>query len=112
MIIRSDCRGEPRNTSAPNRAISNRDALIDIISMAQQASPKVIRWFVHFDSVEGDKLRGVHQLELVAREGHYLKPLAKVFLGIIDLREKKPREAQRLLGELAHDYPENRLYRK
>ena len=74
--------------------------------------PFFIRWFVHFDSVEGDKLRGVRQLELVAREGHYLKPLAKVFLGIIDLREKKPREAQRLLGELAHDYPANRLYRK
>ena len=30
MIIRSDCRGEPRNTSAPKRAISNLDALIDI----------------------------------------------------------------------------------
>src|SRR5690242_8724545 len=42
MIIRSDCRGEPRKTSAPKRAISNRDALIDIISMAQQASPNVI----------------------------------------------------------------------
>ena len=42
MIIRSDCRGEPRNTSAPKRAISNREALIDIISMAQQARPKVI----------------------------------------------------------------------
>ena len=42
MIIRSDCRGEPRKTSAPKRAISNREALIDIISMAQQASPKVM----------------------------------------------------------------------
>jgi hypothetical protein len=42
MIIRSDCRGDPRNTSAPNRAMSNRDALIDIISIAQHASPKVI----------------------------------------------------------------------
>src|SRR5713226_1455877 len=39
MIIRSDWRGEPRNTSAPKRAISNRDALMDIISMAQQARP-------------------------------------------------------------------------
>src|SRR5262249_62084511 len=42
MIIRSDCRGEPRNTSAPKRAMSNREALIDIISMAQQARPKDI----------------------------------------------------------------------
>src|ERR1700688_1978697 len=39
MIIRSLCRGDPRNTSAPNREISKRDALIDIISIAQQASP-------------------------------------------------------------------------
>ena len=42
MIIRSDCRGEPRKTSAPKRAISNREALIDIISMAQQARPNVM----------------------------------------------------------------------
>ena len=42
MIIRSLWRGDPRNTSAPNRAMSNRDALIDIISIAQQASPKAI----------------------------------------------------------------------
>src|SRR5215469_4298821 len=42
MIIKSDCRGEPRNTSAPKRAMSNREALIDIISMAQQARPKDI----------------------------------------------------------------------
>src|SRR5450756_1270381 len=40
MIIRSLWRGEGRKTSAPKRAISNREALIDIISMAQQASPK------------------------------------------------------------------------
>src|SRR5271167_1374303 len=42
MIMRSDCRGEPRKTSAPKRALSNRDAAVDIISMAQQAKPKVI----------------------------------------------------------------------
>src|ERR1035437_5333347 len=42
MIIRSDWRGEPRKTSAPKREISKREALIDIISMAQHARPKVI----------------------------------------------------------------------
>src|SRR5215470_6385842 len=42
MMIRSDWRGEGRKTSAPKRAMSNRDAPIDIISIAQQASPKVI----------------------------------------------------------------------
>src|SRR5260370_22162775 len=41
MIIKSLCRGDGRNTSAPKRAISNRDAPIDIISIAQQANPNV-----------------------------------------------------------------------
>src|SRR5438128_392301 len=41
-IIRSDCRGLGRNTPAPKRSISNRDAPVAIISIAQQASPKVI----------------------------------------------------------------------
>jgi hypothetical protein len=74
--------------------------------------PFFIRWFVHFDNVDGNKNRAVQNLELVASQGHYLKPLAKIFLGIIDLREKKPQEARRLLAELAHDYPGNPLYRK
>jgi hypothetical protein len=39
--MRSDWRGDPRKTSAPNRAISYRPQLIAIISMAQQASPNV-----------------------------------------------------------------------
>ena len=74
--------------------------------------PFFVRWFIHFDNVAGDKQRGIRNLELVAREGHYFQPLAKVFMGIIDLREKKPLEARRLLAELAHDYPRNPLYRK
>src|SRR2546427_13141039 len=42
MMIRSDRRGDGRNTSAPKRAMSKRDAPMDIISIAQQARPKVI----------------------------------------------------------------------
>src|SRR5256885_12040490 len=42
MIIRSLCRGDGRKTSAPKRAISKRDAPMDIISIAQQANPNVI----------------------------------------------------------------------
>src|SRR5215469_4019059 len=40
-IIRSAWRGEGRKTSAPKRAISNRAVVDAIISMAQQARPKV-----------------------------------------------------------------------
>src|SRR5580693_662507 len=42
IIIKSLCRGDGRKTSAPKRAISNREAPIDIISIAQQARPNVI----------------------------------------------------------------------
>src|ERR1700689_701251 len=42
MNIRSLWRGDPRKTSAPKREISNRDALIDLIPIAQQARPNDI----------------------------------------------------------------------
>ena len=38
--MRSAWRGDGRKTSAPKRATSKRAAAMDIISMAQQASPK------------------------------------------------------------------------
>src|ERR1700693_5684644 len=41
-IIRSDWRGDARNTPAPNRSRSYREETEAIISMAQQASPNVI----------------------------------------------------------------------
>src|SRR5688500_1552838 len=41
-IIRSDWRGLGRKTPAPKRSMSNRDAPVAIISIAQQASPNVI----------------------------------------------------------------------
>src|ERR1035438_2386152 len=40
-IMRSLCRGLGRKTSAPKRAISKREVLAAIISMAQQARPNV-----------------------------------------------------------------------
>jgi hypothetical protein len=49
---------------------------------------------------------------MVSREGHYFRPFSKILLGIIALREKHPQEAQRLMAELSHEYPENPLFRK
>jgi hypothetical protein len=73
--------------------------------------PFFIKWFIHFDNVDGSKDRGVDRLRLVAREGHYFKPFSKIMLSIIGLREKRPQEAQQWLTELARDYPHNRLFR-
>ena len=74
--------------------------------------PFFIRWFVHFDNVGGDKAKGVRCLELVSREGHYLKAFAQILLGIIDLREKRPHDAQKLLVDLSQKYPANPLFKK
>lgn len=74
--------------------------------------PFFIRWFVRFDNVDGSKERARANLELAAREGRYFRAFARILLGIIDLREKKPREAQKRLVDLAHDYPGNPLFRK
>jgi hypothetical protein len=74
--------------------------------------PFFIRWFVHFDNVSGSKEAGVRNVQLVATEGHYLKPFAKILLGIAALRDKRPRDAQKLLAELSHNYPQNPLFRK
>ncbi len=52
--------------------------------------PFFVRWFVKVDNIEGNKEQGMRTVELVARQGHYLKPFAKILLEIADLREKRP----------------------
>lgn len=74
--------------------------------------PFFVKWFVHFDGVNGSKNQGIENLQLVARSGHYLRPFAKILLAIVYLREKQPRETQKLLAALSSEYPENPLLRK
>ncbi len=74
--------------------------------------PFFIRWFVHWDNVSGSKEKGKQNLELAAREGHYFKAFARILLAIAALREKRPRDAQKLLAELSRDYPHNPLFRQ
>jgi hypothetical protein len=74
--------------------------------------PFFVRWFVKVDNISGNKEQGVKTVELVARQGHYLKPFAKILLAVANLREKRPRVAETLLFELARDYPENPLFKK
>ena len=74
--------------------------------------PFFVRWFVHFDNVDGSKEKGIDRLEMVSRKGHFFRPFSKILLGIIALREKRPKDAQRLLSELAHDFPGNPLFRR
>ena len=74
--------------------------------------PFFVRWFVHFDGVNGNKDQGIQNLQLVARSGRYLRPFAKILLAMVYLREKQPRETQKLLAGLSGEYPANPLLRK
>jgi hypothetical protein len=74
--------------------------------------PFFIRWFTHFENVQGNKEQGIRNLKLVADRGHYLRPFAKILLGIVYMREKKPRNAEVLLAELTQEYPQNPLLRR
>jgi hypothetical protein len=74
--------------------------------------PGIVRWFVKFDDVEGDKSKGFRTLDLVANKGHYLRALAKILLATGYIREKKPLEAQKLLLDLTREYPANPLLKR
>jgi len=74
--------------------------------------PFFLRWFVHMDSVEGSKQKGIDELELVAKQGKYYGPFARMLLSVIAMREKRPQDAETLLASLASEYPQNPLIRQ
>lgn len=74
--------------------------------------PFYVRWFVRFDGINGSKNRGIENLKLPARSGLYLRPFAKILIAICYLREKQPRETQKLLAELTSEFPANPLLKK
>jgi predicted Zn-dependent protease len=74
--------------------------------------PFFLRWLLKFDDVQGSKEQGVRNLEVVAAKGHYLKPLAKILLATAYLRDKRPRETQKILEELTLEYPANPLLKR
>jgi hypothetical protein len=71
--------------------------------------PFFFRWFVHLDNVEGSKKKGIDELELVAKQGKYYGPFARMLLAVIAMREKRPWDAESLLAGLALEYPQNPL---
>jgi hypothetical protein len=74
--------------------------------------PFFVRWFVKWDNVAGSKEKGKQNLELAAREGRYFKAFARILLAICALREKRPKDAQKLMADLSREYPANPLFRK
>jgi predicted Zn-dependent protease len=72
--------------------------------------PFLLRWFIRFDQVEGDKGKAVEHLKRVAATGRYLGPFAKILLAILYLREHRPAESAALLEELSREFPQNPLF--
>jgi hypothetical protein len=68
------------------------------------------KFFLGFAGVHGDKEKGIEQLQIAAKRGHYLRPFAKTLLALTALREKKPEVARTEFTELAAEFPENPLF--
>lgn len=74
--------------------------------------PFFLRWFVRFDQIKGNKQTASELLDLVVQKGRYYGPLARILLSVINMREKHPAEAEKLLAGLVSEYPQNPLLRK
>ena len=72
--------------------------------------PGAKQLFLGFVGVHGDKLKGIEQLEMAAKGGHYLRPFAKILLALTALREKKPEVARDQFRDLAAEFPGNSLF--
>lgn len=74
--------------------------------------PWYFRWLIHFERIQGSRQKGIEDMRLVAQDGVYYRPFAKILLSVMYLREKQPEQAQKLLAEMASEFPENPLIRK
>jgi hypothetical protein len=72
--------------------------------------PTFTRLLLHFERIGGDKRVGIEQIGTAAARGRYLRPLAKIILALVDLREKKAALARTQLMELVAEFPQNPLF--
>ncbi|HJY85530.1 MAG TPA: hypothetical protein VKE24_01720 [Candidatus Acidoferrales bacterium] len=68
------------------------------------------RFFLSFGGIHGDKKGGIEQLSIAAKRGHYLRPFAKLLLGLAALREKQLVMARTQLRQLVEEFPDNPLF--
>jgi hypothetical protein len=76
--------------------------------LSQKAAP--LRMVLRWTGAQTDKQEGLRKLQLVADNGHYLKPYAKILLALAALRDQKKAQAVALLRELAAQFPQNGLF--
>ena len=72
--------------------------------------PGYKRAFVWFGGVHGDRAKGMDQMRSAAEHGHYFQPFAKVMLALAYEREHENASAQKLLADLANEFPGNPVF--
>jgi hypothetical protein len=69
--------------------------------------PGYKRFFIRFGGFHGDRALGMQQLGRTAATGHYLRPYAKLTLGLAAMREKQWDLARIEFEQLAAEFPAN-----
>lgn len=72
--------------------------------------PAPARWVLRIAGYAGDKKKGIEQLQLTARRGRLLAPLARILLAIAYLRDGNLTGAREMLAALSSDFPSNPLF--
>ena len=72
--------------------------------------PLAARWLLRLSGAQTDHDRGVEKVRLVAQNGHYLQPFARLLLAVQNLRDKNRPVARDILAGLAREFPNNKLY--
>lgn len=72
--------------------------------------PAPARWLLRLSGAQTSKEEGIEKMKLVAQNGHYLQPFARLLLAVQNLRDKNIAAAKQLLSGLAQEFPGNHLY--
>jgi hypothetical protein len=78
--------------------------------LSQKGAP--VRLFLRMTGAQTDKDTGLQKLRIVAEQGRYLRPYAKVLLAIAAVRDKNKAFAGKIMTELAREFPGNDLFRE
>ena len=73
--------------------------------------PFFVKWFVKLEQVKGSKEIATKHLQVVAKNGRYFGPFARILMAVVALREKRVTDARLWLEGLVKEFPQNTLLR-
>lgn len=72
--------------------------------------PAPVRWLLQMAGGQTSEKVGIERVKITAEKGYYLKPYALLLLAVAALRNQDKTQAREILGDLARQFPHNRLY--